>query len=326
MGNFECIDTDLLHRFECGLDPKHPEKSTIAANILGYGEISTIFEINHESQSGLAFKRMPIFTSLEELERYERLFLEYNRLLSQEIGIAVPAHASARIVPGSGNMVIYNIQEKLPFGSFCHELIHRLDVVTSARLFRLILRAMKRVWEFNAGDTGVIIGLDGQLSNWALKNCGDGTASLPENESGLYYIDTSTPLMRVQGKEQLQADLFLRSVPSFLVGIIKTFFLQGILDRYYDFRLVALDLIANLNKEQRPDLIPLFVQTANDFFATEAPRFCSSPITEKEVKDYYRLDSAFFSLFLAFRRLDRFISTRLLRIPYPYILPGNIKR
>ncbi len=321
-----CTDTDLLHEFECGLDPRCPEKSALPARILGYGEISTIFEIIHDSQAGLAFKRMPIFTSLEEMDRYERLFHEYNRLLSRDIGIAVPAHASARVIPESGNLVIYNIQEKLPCGSFCHDLIRRLDDASSAGLFRIILRAMKRVWDYNSRETGIRIGLDGQLSNWALKDCGDSGTRLPETDQGLLYIDTSTPLMRKDGQEQLQIDLFLRSVPSFLVWIIKSFFLQGILDRYYDFRLVAVDLIANLYKEQRPGLIPLFVRTANDFFETEAPQFFTSPLTEKEVRDYYRLDAFFFSLFLSLRKLDRLICTRLRNKPYPYILPGKIKR
>jgi len=326
MIQLSCIDTDLLHEFEYGLDPRHPERSAIAARILGYGEISTIFEIIHESQAGLAFKRMPIFTSFDEMDRYERLFHKYNQLLSRDIGIAVPAHASARVIPARGNMVIYNMQEKLPPGSFCHAMIHRQDDASSAQMFRIILRAMMRVWDFNSRDNGIRIGLDGQLSNWALKVCGSGHASVPESEDGLLYIDTSTPLMRKDGQEQLQTDLFLRSVPSFLVWIIKAFFLQGILDRYYDFHLVAVDLIANLCKEQRPDLIPLFIRIANEFFKTEARQFLARTITEKEVMDYYRLDAAFFSLFLTLRKLDRMVSTRLRGKPYPYILPGKIKR
>ncbi len=69
------IDIDLLNRFEHGLNPKAPEKSLIPARILGYGEISTIFEILQENQRGLAFKRMPIFLSMDEMDRYEALFI-----------------------------------------------------------------------------------------------------------------------------------------------------------------------------------------------------------------------------------------------------------
>ena len=36
------FDSDLLERFEAGLDPAHPERSAIPAVVLGYGEISTV--------------------------------------------------------------------------------------------------------------------------------------------------------------------------------------------------------------------------------------------------------------------------------------------
>ena len=319
------IDTDLLARFEQGLDPKHPDKSTIPARILGYGEISTIFEILHESMHGLAFKRMPIFRAHDEMDRYERLFYEYNRVLSEDIGIMVPDHTSARIYPETGNMVIYNIQEKLPPVSFCHQVIHRIDDDASEKLILAILRKMLQVWDFNAKGGPVVIGLDGQLSNWAIKDHDPAYPSLPD-ELELLYIDTSTPFMRISGKEQLEPDLFLRSAPSFLIWFIKALFLQDILDRYYDFHLVAVDLIANLFKEQRHDLIPSFIDTANAFFAREATHLKVLPIKEKEVRSYYREDAFIWRLFLTFRRLDRLITTRILRKPYPYILPGKIKR
>ncbi len=40
------VDIELLKEFESGLDPAHPEQSRIPARVLGYGEISTIFEID----------------------------------------------------------------------------------------------------------------------------------------------------------------------------------------------------------------------------------------------------------------------------------------
>ena len=48
------IDKGLLEDFEKGLDPEHPEKSRIPAYVLGYGEISTIFEIESPHTTGLA--------------------------------------------------------------------------------------------------------------------------------------------------------------------------------------------------------------------------------------------------------------------------------
>ncbi len=108
--------------------------------------------------------------------------------------------------------------------------------------------------------------------------------------------------------------------------LIRAFFLQGVLDRYYDFHLVTVDLIANLYKEQRPDLIRDFIDTANSFFVHEASGIKIKPISENEVKSYYREDAFIWRLFLALRRLDRIISTNILKRPYPYILPGKIRR
>ena len=96
--------------------------------------------------------------------------------------------------------------------------------------------------------------------------------------------------------------------------------------RYYDFRLVTIDLIANFYKEQRAELIPALVETANAFFAEEAPEHEVEPIIEKDVASYYREDRLIWALYLALRKFDRFLRTRLLRQEYPYILPGKIKR
>jgi hypothetical protein len=319
------IDADLFSQFEKGLNPRFPDRSLIPARILGYGEISTIFEILHDSQQGLACKRMPIFKTEAEINRYEHLVHEYNRVLSQDIRITVPNHETVRVYPDRGNMIVYIIQEKLPAESICHRAIHRLDTAGNKTLFLAILGTMKRVWEFNGKGGEVAVGLDGQLSNWSIR---DYDASFPTitGDTEFSFIDTSTPLMRMNGAEQLEPDLFLRSTPSFLVWLIKAFFLQGVLDRYYDFHLVVVDLIANLYKEGRSDLVPLFIDTANGFFDHDGAPFATHPITEKEVKAYYREDALIWRLFLALRKLDRFISTHITRKPYPYILPGKIRR
>ena len=319
------IDIELLKRFEEGLDPLSPHRSKIQARIIGYGEISTIFEIQDHSQQGLAFKRLPIFRSRREMDKYEELFLEYNRLLGEDIGIHVPPYGLVRIYPAGGNMVIYNVQEKLPADSICNRIIRDLDNESVVNLAICILRAMKKVWLFNASQTRKKIGLDSQISNWAI--AGGMPASNTFNEdTQLIYLDTGTPLMRINGVEQINPDLFLRSAPSFLVWLIKWFFLDDILDRYYDFHLAVVDLIANLYKEHKGEAVPLLIETANNFFATELAEFHLNPITLKEVRSYYRADAFIWSLYLALRRFDRFLHRKILRKPYQYILPGKIRR
>jgi len=124
----------------------------------------------------------------------------------------------------------------------------------------------------------------------------------------------------------VDAELFLRSAPSFLAWILRMLFLDDVVNRYYDFRRVAIDLIANFQKEQRGDLIPRVIEVVNGFFAGEAAELGLQPIDCKEIESYYREDALIWTLYLSFRRIDRWIRTKLLRRDYPYILPGKIQR
>lgn len=320
------IDIQLLNDFEKGLDPRHPERSKIPARIIGYGEMSTIFEINLRSLDNYAFKRMPIFRSTEEIDYYEILYREYNRLINDDIDIRIPESTSIRVIPHEGNMVLYIVQRKLPAQSICDRVIKVLDDNSIGELVVLILREMKKIFEFNASGGNITIGFDGQISNWAIKDYDGSVPPRIDEDTQFYYIDTSTPLMSEKGVEKLNPDLFLRSAPSFMVWLIKWFFLEGVMTRYYDFHLVAVDLIANFYKEQRADLIPSLIERTNRFFEEEARELDTAPIIQKEVLSYYREDALIWSLYLNLRKLDRFIHSKILRKPYVYILPGRIKR
>ncbi len=319
------INIELLRRFEEGLNPQKPHESSIPARIIGYGEISTIFEILVPSQQGLAFKRLPIFKTEDEIDSYESLFARYNRTLKEDMDILVPLHSTVRITPAQGNKVVYCIQEKMAEGSICNQLLHRLDYESILLLFRAVLREMKKVWEYNRSQGLVEIAIDSQISNWAML-CESTPERLNDEDIRLVYIDTSTPLMRIGGLEQLNTDLFLRSAPSFLVWFIKCLFLQDVISRYYDPRMAVVDLIANLFKEKRHDLVRPFIEEANRFLGMEPAGPDFKPITFKEVRAYYREDAFIWSLFLGFRKLDRFLHVRILDKPYPYILPGKIRR
>jgi hypothetical protein len=126
--------------------------------------------------------------------------------------------------------------------------------------------------------------------------------------------------------EQLNPELFLRSAPSFLAWLLRALFLSDVVNRYYDFRRVVIDLVANFHKEQRPDLVPDVIAAVNGFFAQETSDWSVQPITEQEVRSYYREDAFIWRFYLAARKVDRFLRTRLLGREYPYILPGKIQR
>jgi len=317
------VNLDLLKDFERGLDLRYPERSRIPARVLGYGEISTVFEIQREETRGLAFKRLPLFCNLDEVTRYLAVYEEYHRLLA-EIGLRLPPHSHAEFLTGSGRPIFYIVQQQLPAASIGNRALHLLSRDAVTALVRQILRELRKVWDFNHRQNHLQIGIDGQISNWSIEGFDPDRPQLKEPIS-LVYVDTSTPLLRVEGIEQLDTELFLRSAPPFLVWILRWLFLKDVVNRYYDFHLVAVDLAANFYKEQRPDLIPDVVRTVNEFFS-EASELGVKPIDEQEVRSYYREDALIWSLYLSMRKVDRFIRTRLLRGEYPYILPEKIVR
>jgi hypothetical protein len=319
------VDIELLKEFERGLDPAHPEKSKIPARVLGYGEISTIFEIQAETTKNLACKRMPIFKTKEEVAEYETLYGDYNEMLQKDIGINTPEWGFAWFVSDAGNIIAFDIQRKLSPESIGNRAIQILDTAGIRTLCLLVLRELLKIWRFNLANPGRAVGIDGQISNWSIADFDPARPQLSPG-SKLLYFDTSTPLMKKDGVERLDPELFLRSAPSFLVWLIRWLFLEGVMTRYYDARLVAIDLIANFYKEQRPELVPGLVQAANEFFAAEGASLGVKPLTEKEIKSYYKEDAMIWVLFLAFRRFDRWLHKYVLRKPYIYILPGHIKR
>ncbi len=316
------VDVDQLQQFEQQLDPAHPEAGDMPVRVLGYGEISTVFAIGDD---GLAYKRMPIFQSQEELDAYERIYDEYNRLLEKEAGIHLPAHTRVSVQGKDGNPVLYLVQQRLNPDSIGHQVIHHLDDEETMRLVRRVWREMMQVWEFNQRSDHIEMALDGQISNWSVMGF-DAAHSHLNSEIQLLYIDTSTPLYRVDGVEQIDGELFLRSAPSFLAWVLRRFFLEDVIARYYDFHRVVVDFIANFYKEQRGDLVPQMVTLANDFFVNEASALAVEPITLKEVQDYYREDAFIWRFYQSARRLDRWLHTAILHKPYPYILPGPVQR
>jgi hypothetical protein len=316
---------DMLQAFEKGLDPRWPERNKIPAVVLGYGEISTVFAIKAQGLRDLALKRLPLFYGQEEVEAYQVAYEEYNHLLQDVIGLQLPSYSFVSFANSAGRPIFYIIQRRLPSSSIGNQAIHLLPTEQVRILVRRVLQEARRVWDFNRQQDRLQVALDGQISNWSIDGF-DAQDSKVDPTSTLTYLDTSTPLYRIEGVEQLNAELFLRSAPSFLTWILRLFFLEDVVARYYDFRRVVIDLVANFYKEQRPDLIPEVIDEVNGFFTDEAAALGIQPIEEAEVRSYYREDALIWTLYLAFRRIDRWLQTRLLRREYPYILPGKIQR
>ncbi len=303
------IDEDLLHRFEAGLNPQDIKGSAISAELLGYGEISAIFRI--QGDASVAYKRLPLFSDRAAAEEYKENYYEYCGLLT-EAGLTIPESRAPIVEVPERPTAIYITQAQLPTERFGHKLIHVLEETEIEALIERIVLEIGKVWRFNeAHPLGPELAIDGQVSNWAWL----------EEASELCYIDTSTPLYRKAGVEQLDPELLLQAAPSFLRWIIRWLFLEDVMNRYYDSRLVFIDLAANLYKEQRPDLIGPTVEIINRRLPNGVAH-----IAVEEVGKYYREDKFIWGLFLALRRLDRWITTKLLGKRYEFILPAKIER
>jgi len=315
------VPHDLLQAFEGGLDTASPERSGSRARVLGYGEISTVFEIDQDPFRGWAMKRMSVFTTLDEVMRYAERYEEYNRLLTGSIGLNVPDHGYATVWSRSRRPILYLVQRKVASDAIATRAFRPLAVSEAQVCLRRILTELQKVWEFNLRQTRFRVAIDGQLSNWALVDPGG-----PDSGTGFLYLDTSTPLYRVDEVEQLDPELFLRSAPSFLVWILRLLFLKEVMERYYRPRRILLDLIANLYKEGLESLIPAALAEAEPVLVRWAGEDERRPFREQEIRAYYRQDAFIWTLFLSMRRFDRFLHRRVYRREYPYILPGVIRR
>lgn len=325
-------DTDLYKQFVKDFTRLYREE--LKLKILGYGEISTVMQTMHGSIINKSFskiditeydwvwKRMPPIDTLDDVMALQRVYHEYREILTEKIDIHVPQQ-QFRYFKSNGWYTVYAGQKKVNPQMVGNTLVKRLDERNAVALFNKILAELKKWYLFNKNDTNLKVGIDGQISNWVLISVDGALNYVGENDS-LLYIDTSTPLYRVGGVEQLNAELFLKNTPWFLRAIIRALFLQEVLDRYYDVRSVVIDCIANLYKEKREDLIPAFIKAANYFFSSLDESI--QPLTLEEIAKYYKSDAFIWRLFQFARRVDKFVTETIFRKKYMYRLPEKIER
>jgi hypothetical protein len=318
------LNRDLLEQFEKGINTVDPNKGSIPIEILGYGEISLVFSLSADNED-IVYKRLPIFDTEQQVIRHIQAYRIYQTdLLEKHIGLNILPYGSDYVFKENGSITLFLAQKKLEPSSFGHKLIHTISLDQITKLIRIIMVELHKVFAFNRSKKSLAVGIDAQISNWAIKDYKKNLKITDDIE--LFYLDTSTPMFRKYNKEAMEAELFLKSAPSFLRSLLKYLFLQEVLDRYYDWRLVTIDLLANMIKEQKPEVIPSCLRVVNQYFRSEASEFNIKIIEKKEIFSYYKEDKMIWDIFQTTRKFDRWLQTKVFRQPYEFYLPPPIER
>ena len=320
------LSTALLCAIEKGLNTTRPEWSKPPAKVLGFGEISAVLSFDSLPETaGWVFKRLPVFLNEAEADAHSALAARYIDLVARGTGIDVQETLYFGVPVRPGLSVFYAAQRELPSDHIGSAVLRWAPDADCLAFFEAVLRQVENVWSFNrSNDAGIELAIDLQLSNWAVVSS-DKRPSITVDVP-LTYIDITTPLLRCGGREQINTDAIIRACPALLRWPVKKFMAEGVVSRYYEPRTCVMDVIGNCIKEGREDLAPAMVDVANAFFARRPASLDIAPMTVADVFRYYREDALIFIIFLALKKLDRFIKSGLLRQNYDNILPRRIER
>lgn len=294
----ERVTRSLRHGDGSGLD------------LLGEGEISLVLRAGPGGE--WACKRLPPFPSATAAERYAATVDRYLATL-RDRGVDVVA-TECRAVPTGDGAVLYCVQPALAPETQAVAIV-RSEPDRAPGVLADVVETI-----FSTVDARV--GLDAQLSNWAVA------------DGRLRYFDVTTPLLRDPGgNSELDVDVFLASLPWALRPPVRRFVAPGIIARYHEPRTVALDLAANLLKEELDDLVPVVVDAANLRLEAhvEGHRDRHSgrhvggnvgrPLDVDEVRRDRRSDARTWAALQTVRRVDRSWQRHVRRRTYPFLLP-----
>lgn len=303
------VPMERLEALERSLDPALPP--SLGVKVIGYGEISTVLLVSDLPQ--VVIKRMAGFRSREEVLTYQQEVEDYlEALRAKSVKLA---KTQVTIVSVEGRHFAYLLQERLPPESIGNQLLLHASDEEFAEFLSAVLLTVQNVLQ--APDPNFPLGIDAQISNWAARRS-------PEGKIEAVYLDVGTPIFRRNGALTKAPALALRSLPRPLAFLLRHLLFDQVVGRYFDPREVTKDIAANFLKEGRPDRVATLLEKSRPLLTALSP--AAAPLTEKEVRSYYSEDKLIWSLFQALRRLDRVLTTKLLRRRYEYILPGKMKR
>lgn len=266
--------------------------------VLGGGEISLVLGCPTDGPK-VACKRLPLFGDRVRFDAYRRTLDEYVEALG-EGGVDVVETELTPVARADGMIAGYAIQPILPANTLCPDVLARAKPADGHPLVEAVVETAFAV-------IGPKLGIDAQLSNWTWE------------DGRLRYLDVTTPMIWADDDTPcLDLDLLTSSLPAIARWPVKRFLAPGILDGYRNRRGVANDLLGNLIKERLDPWIPAFLAAVN--------RELRPPITEQDVRRYYRSDARLWEFLLRIRRADRAWQRRVRHRTYPFLLPRGVDR
>ena len=266
--------------------------------VLGGGEISLVLGWPL-ADPAFACKRLPVFPTRDRFDAYRRTLLDYLNAL-RERGVDVVETELSPIEREDGTVAGYAVQPVLPAKTLAPAVLAAGDAADGHPLVDAVV-------ETAFAAIGPRLGIDAQLSNWTWE------------KGRLRYLDVTTPMIwAADGSPRLDLDLLVRGLPAITRRPVRRFLAPGILDGYRHRRGVANDLLGNLIKERLNAWIPAFLEPVN--------RSLDPPISEQEVRSYYRSDARLWEWLLRIRRLDRAWQRHVRRRPYRFLLPHGVAR
>jgi hypothetical protein len=275
-----------------------PSDQEAGLPILGYGEISLVLAWPTEAPR-FACKRLPPFRHRGRFEAYRATLADYLRALA-DAGLRLVETEMRAVEHPDGTVAGYVVQPLLPGEQLAPAVLRGSRPAAGHPLVEALAAAVE-------ATVSPSLGLDAQLSNWSWSG------------AELTYFDVTTPLIwSPEGRSRLDLDLLAEAYPAILRWPLRRFVAPGILDTYRDRRKVYLDFAGNLLKERLEGWLPVFLEAINQRIP--------EPLSEDEVRRYYRSDRRLWAALLTIRRLDRAWRRRVRRRPYPFLLPGRIER
>ncbi len=247
---------------------------------------------------GYACKRLPPAAETGRIEAYGELVLRYVDRLRQG-GVPVVDTGFVAVPGAEGETVGYIVQPRLAPEVLLPHVMRSMDEEIAVGVLRTIEAHVDEALAVGAG-------IDPQISNWALQ------------EGQLSLLDVTTPMLRdEEGRDLLDTDLFLRTLPFGIRQLVSRFMVDDLLDKNFERRAIFLDLVGNLINYDLEHLTEPFLTALNPGL--------DRPISAREVESYRRSERWTWKLMRIALRGEQLWRTKVLGRPDLHLLPSRFQ-